>query len=119
MSVAEFFAAASPETRRLVTDLLEQDAADRAWGDQIGPSLTQADTARLLGKSEQAIAKDRRLLRLKTRLGRVAYPVLQFRGRAPLRGIAEVGDAALASDGISVTSEDPELPFVDLDATGL
>ncbi len=90
MGVAQLFDGASPETQRLVTDLLEQDAADRAWAGQIGPSLTQADTARLLGKSEQATAKDSRLLRLKTRSGRIAYPIIQFDGRAPLEGIAQV-----------------------------
>lgn len=59
--------AASPETRRLVTVLLEQDAVDRQWAAQVGPSLTQADAARLLGKTEQVTAKDARLLRARTR----------------------------------------------------
>jgi len=90
MSVVELFDAASPETRQLVTTLLEQDAADRDWAAQVGPSLTQADAARLLGKSEQATAKDPRLLRVKTRSGRVAYPVVQFDGRAVLAGLGEV-----------------------------
>lgn len=103
MSVVERYEAASPETRQLVDVLLEQDVADREWAAQVGPSLTQADAARLLGKSEQATAKDARLLRVKTRSGRVAYPVVQFEGRAPLRGLAAVlgalapaGDALLA-----------------------
>jgi hypothetical protein len=90
MSVAELFEVASPETRALVTALLEQDAADRDWAAQVGPSLSQADTARLLGKSEQATSKDARLLRVKTRSGRVAYPIVQFEGRAALPGIAAV-----------------------------
>lgn len=90
MSVADLFEAASPETRQLVTALLEQDVADREWAAQVGPSLSQADTARLLGKSEQATAKDSRLLRVKTRSGRVAYPVVQFDGRAVLPGIGAV-----------------------------
>lgn len=90
MGVAELFEAASPETRQLVTAILEQDVADRDWAAQVGPSLSQADTARLLGKSEQATAKDSRLLRVKTRSGRVAYPVVQFDGRGALPGIAEV-----------------------------
>lgn len=90
MSVAELFGSASAETRELVTTLLEQDLADREWAAQVGPSLTQADTARLLGKSEQATAKDARLLRVKTRSGRVAYPVVQFEGRGLLPGVAAV-----------------------------
>ncbi len=105
MSVAELFYAASPETRQLVTALLEQDAADRHWAAQIGPSLTQADTARLLGNSEQASAKDPRLLRVKTRSGRVAYPVVQFDGRAVLAGLGEVlAVLAPAADPLTVTA---------------
>lgn len=90
MTVAELFASASSETRALVTTLLEQDVADRDWARQVGPCLTQADAARLLGKSEQATGKDGRLLRVKTRSGRVAYPVVQFEGRGPLPGIGAV-----------------------------
>jgi hypothetical protein len=88
--VDELYDRASEETRRLVRDLLEQDATDRAWAGQVGPALTQADAARLLGKTEQAVAKDRRLLRLKTRSGRVAYPLVQFDGRRQLPGVADV-----------------------------
>lgn len=90
MTVAQMFDCATPEVQRLVRTLLEQDAADRAWAEQLGPSLTQADAARLLGKSEQATAKDGRLLRIKTRSGRVAYPVVQFEGRRTVEGIADV-----------------------------
>ncbi|MGI8876709.1 MAG: hypothetical protein ACR2KP_20770 [Egibacteraceae bacterium] len=90
VSVAELFESASPEARALVTTLLEQDVADRDWAAQVGPCLTQADAARLLGKSEQATAKDARLLRVKTRSGRVAYPVVQFEGRGVLPGIGAV-----------------------------
>jgi hypothetical protein len=90
MTVVELFDAASAETRRLVTTLLEQDIADRRWAAQVGPSLSQADVARLLHKSEQATAKDGRLLRIKTRSGRVAYPVVQFDGRAVLAGVPAV-----------------------------
>lgn len=90
MGVAELFASASPETQQLVATLLEQDVADRLWAAQVGPSLTQADAARLLGKSEQATSKDARLLRVKTRSGRVAYPIVQFEGRAPVPGLGEV-----------------------------
>ena len=93
MSVVELFEAASPEIRQLVTDLLEQDASGRAWAGQMGPCLTQADTARLLDKSEQATAKDARLLRVKTRSGRVVYPVVQFAGRSAVAGIQTVTEA--------------------------
>jgi hypothetical protein len=44
----------------------------------------------LLGKSEQAVSKDRTLLRLKLRSGRIAYPLFQFSGRAVVGGVAEV-----------------------------
>ncbi len=44
----------------------------------------------MLGKSEQATAKDPRLLRVKTRSGRVAYPVVQFDGRAVVAGLGDV-----------------------------
>lgn len=88
--LAELYEQASHETRQLVRDLLEHDAADRAWTGQVGPALTQADVARLLGKSEQAVAKDHRLLRHKTRSGRVAYPVVQFTGRGVVDGVGQV-----------------------------
>lgn len=69
MGVIDLYEDASPETRRLVIVLLEQDAADRRWAGQVGPSPTQADAARLLGEGEQATAKDARLLRVRTRSG--------------------------------------------------
>ncbi|MGZ4558750.1 MAG: hypothetical protein ACXVXF_08790 [Mycobacteriaceae bacterium] len=37
--------------------------------------------ARLVGKSEQAVAKDGRLLRLRNQDRRRVYPVVQFDGR--------------------------------------
>jgi Flp pilus assembly protein TadB len=55
--IDELYDLASEETRRLVHDLLKQDAADRAWAGQVGPALTQADTAR------QAREKRGRLIR--------------------------------------------------------
>lgn len=81
---------ARPEALALARAVLEQDAADQAWAAQVGPALTQRDTARLLGKSEQAVAKDVRLLRVRTRDGRPVYPVVQFDGRAQVAGVAEV-----------------------------
>lgn len=81
---------ASDETRRLIDRLLTQDADDQAWADQLGPAYRQADVAKLLGKSKQAVSRDRRLLRLTTRSEQIAYPAFQFDGRRPLPGIAEV-----------------------------
>lgn len=88
--VAERYEQASPEVRRLVDELLDQDRSDQAWAEQIGSALTQSSTARLLGKSEQAVSRDRRLLRVRTRSGRVVYPVVQFAGRAQLAGVGEI-----------------------------
>lgn len=88
---------ASPAAVALARKVLEQDVADAAWAEQIGPALTQSDTARLLGKSEQAVSKDARLLRIRNRDGRPVYPVVQFDGRSQRAGVAEVvttlGDA--------------------------
>lgn len=81
---------ASTEAVELARTVLEQDLADRAWNEQLGPALSQRDVARLLGRSEQAVSKDARLLRLRNRDGRPVYPVVQFRGRGTLPGVAEV-----------------------------
>lgn len=81
---------ASAEAVELARTVLEQDASDHAWTRQLGPAMSQRDVARLLGRSEQAVSKDPRLLRLRNRDGRPVYPFLQFRGRALLPGIAEV-----------------------------
>lgn len=81
---------ASTEAVELARTVLEQDLADRAWSEQLGPALSQRDVARLLGRSEQAVSKDARLLRLRNRDGRPVYPVVQFRGRGTLPGVAEV-----------------------------
>jgi hypothetical protein len=88
--VAERYRQASPDTQRIVERVLEQDADDRAWMDQLGPAYRQADVAVLLTKSKQAVSSDRRLLRLVMRSGGVGYPAFQFDGRRPLPGIAEV-----------------------------
>jgi hypothetical protein len=81
---------ASPEALRLVLQVLEQSAADEVWAARVGPALAQADVALLLGKTEQAVSKDRRLLRVRNRDGRPVYPVLQFDGRRQLPGVADV-----------------------------
>lgn len=81
---------ASPQALALARAVLEQSIADAAWGAQIGPVLAQRDAARLLATTEQAVSKDRRLLRLRNRDGRPVYPVVQFDGRSRLDGVAEV-----------------------------
>lgn len=87
---AELMARASAPTLDLVRAILEQDVSDAAWAAQIGPALSQQDVARLLGKSEQAVSKDARLLRIRNRDGRPVYPVVQFDGRRQLLGVADV-----------------------------
>lgn len=77
---------ASPEAVALARTVLEQSIADADWAAQIGPALSQGYVGRLLGKSEQAVSKDPRLLRVRNRDGRPVYPVLQFEGRAQLGG---------------------------------
>jgi hypothetical protein len=74
----------------LARAVLAQDVSDAAWARQVGPALTQGDTALLLGKSEQAVSKDARLLRIRNRDGRPVYPVFQFDGRQQLPGLGEV-----------------------------
>lgn len=81
---------ASDEAVALARSILERDVADRLWADQVGPALSQQDAARLLGKTEQAVSKDPRLVRLRTADGRPLYPVAQFDGRGLLPGVAEV-----------------------------
>lgn len=90
--VAERYANASEDTRHLVDRLLAVDADDRAWTEQIGPAYRQADVARLLGKSKQAVSADRHLLRLEMRSGHIGYPAFQFDGPRQLAGVGEVVD---------------------------
>jgi hypothetical protein len=81
---------ASPAAVALARTVLEQDVADAAWAEQIGPALSQRDVATLLNKSEQAVSKDPNLLRIRNRDGRPVYPVVQFEGRRQLTGVAGV-----------------------------
>lgn len=114
-SLAALARTARPEAIALARLVLEQDAADQAWAEQVGPALSQRDTATLLSKSEQAVAKDSRLLRVRARDGRPLYPVLQFAGRAQLGGVAQV--VALLRDLIEPLSTASFLtaPHRDLD----
>lgn len=88
--VAERYSKASEEARHLVDRLLAQDADDRAWSEQLGPAYRQADVARLLRKSKQAVSADSLLLKLTMRNGDVGYPVFQFDGGRQLAGIRDV-----------------------------
>lgn len=53
---AERYEHASEDTRRQIDRLLEQDADDRAWAEQLGPVYRQPHVAVLLDKSKQAIS---------------------------------------------------------------
>ncbi len=95
---------------------------------RIGPALSQADVARLLDKSPQAVHKDRRLLVLRQPdakgTARPTYPVFQFRGHS-IR--PEVGETVRLLSGVAepetiaawLTSPLPELEGrTPLDALG-
>jgi hypothetical protein len=88
--IAELAKEASPEAVALATAVLEGDLANRAWQTQVGPSLTQRDAARLLGRTEQAVSKDRRLVRIHRPDGRPVYPLVQFDGRRQKPRVADV-----------------------------
>jgi hypothetical protein len=87
-----------PEQLNLIATWAEEladahvaEPANAAWRRQVGPALSQVDVARLLGKSPQAVHKDRRLLRLTQPATRKpVYPVMQFHERRPIPGVAEV-----------------------------
>ncbi len=90
MDVRALYARASGPAQALAVAVLEQDLTDQEWASQVGPALSQADVARLLDISVQAVSKSRGLLRLRNRDGRVVYPVVQFDGRRPLPALQEV-----------------------------
>jgi hypothetical protein len=89
-ALVERYRDASEDTRRQIDRLLEQDADDQAWAEQLGPVYRQGDVADLLGKSKQAVSADPGLLKLELRSGQLGYPVFQFDGRRLLPGIREV-----------------------------
>lgn len=90
MSIGELVRSAPDDAVVLARSILEQSLTDQEWADQIGPGLAQRDVARLLDKSEQAVSKDARLVRIRNRDGRPTYPVFQFDGRGLVDGVAEV-----------------------------
>lgn len=66
-------------------------AANERWRRQVGPALSPADVARLLGTSVQAVEQDPGLLMLhQPGTGTPVYPVFQFDGHRTLAGLAEV-----------------------------
>lgn len=90
MTLADLESHASTEAVEFARAILEQDVNDRMWADQVGPALAQRDVARLLAKTEQAVSKDPRLIRLRNRDGRPVYPLCQFDGRSVVTGVGEV-----------------------------
>ena len=56
----------------------------------VGPTLTEADVATLLRRSQVSIRRDPRLLRISDRSGRSCYPVFQFYGSSLLPGLADI-----------------------------
>jgi hypothetical protein len=90
MSLIELAKDASPEAVALAEEILRGDIENRAWAAQVGPCLTRSTVARLLGKSEQAVAQDGRLLSYRNGDGRIAYPVVQFDGPRPVAGLDTV-----------------------------
>jgi hypothetical protein len=103
--------------RRLVNRLLDQDADDQAWADQVGPVYRQGDVAGLLGKSKQAVSGDRRLLRLELRSGTIGYPAFQFDGRQQTPGLGAIVEPLLPVVQTSwtiaswLTSPQPDLGY--------
>lgn len=62
-----------------------------SWRDQIGPALSQADVARMLGAPQEAVQSDPHLLMLNQPGSRQpVYPVIQFHNRHPIPGLADV-----------------------------
>ncbi|MEI2638411.1 MAG: hypothetical protein V9F03_05370 [Microthrixaceae bacterium] len=89
-SVETLYEKASPKARAIVEEILTADADDQAWLEQLGPALTGATVARMLGVSPQAVSTNKGLLRLKMRSGRVGYPIFQFKGRSPIPGLGAI-----------------------------
>jgi hypothetical protein len=83
------------ELARLIAEQTVDTA--RVWSEQLGPVYDVEGVRALLGRagapvSRQAVSKRRGLLALTTGSGRVLYPAFQFRGGAPVAGIAQVLD---------------------------
>lgn len=81
---------ATQGTREIVDEILAADADDQAWVEQLGPALSGVMVARMLEVSPQAVSSNKGLLRLRMRSGRVGYPILQFKGKRPIDGLADI-----------------------------
>lgn len=92
MSLARLLDQASPEAVALAEEILRSDIESQAWTRQIGPCLSRRAVARLLGKTEQAVAQDRRLFSFRNGDGKVAYPIAQFDGTSIVPGVHEVAE---------------------------
>ena len=90
LSVDSRYAQATEETRRLVDEILDADADDRAWVEQLGPALRGVTVARMLDVSPQAVSSNKGLLRLTMRSGQVGYPLFQFQDGRQLPGLAAI-----------------------------
>jgi hypothetical protein len=89
-SVQTRYQRATQSAREMVDEILAADADDQAWVDQLGPALSGASVARMLGVSPQAVSSNKGLLRLTMRSGRVGYPLFQFHGSRPVDGLAPI-----------------------------
>lgn len=98
MSLTGLAREASAEAVALAEEILRSDIERQAWAGQVGPCLTRGAVAKLLDKSEQAVAQDRRLVAVRNGDGRVVYPMAQFDGRRPVEGLSRVL-AVLAQSG--------------------
>lgn len=89
-SVEVRYQRATKDAREMVDEILAADADDQAWVEQLGPALSGAAVARMLGVSPQAVSSNKGLLRLRMRSGRVGYPIFQFAGRLSVDGLADI-----------------------------
>jgi hypothetical protein len=103
MSLTAMAKAASPEAVALAEEILRSDLENQAWSAQVGPCLTRSTVARLLRKSEQAVAQDGRLLSFRNGDGRIVYPIVQFDGPRPIAGLDRVLAALTAGDDDDLT----------------
>lgn len=103
MLLTEMAKTASPEAVALAEEILRNDIENQAWSAQVGPCLTRGAVARLLGKSEQAVAQDHRLFSFRNGDGRIAYPLVQFDGPRVVSGIDRVAAILTAAGDDDLT----------------
>jgi hypothetical protein len=102
-TVEPWEAAFAQTVRRLIGDgELSPEAARRAalvavseavWGEQLGPTLSSADVADLLGgvtrQRVSELAREHRLIVLREGSGRARFPAMQFRDGTPLQPLVQ------------------------------